>query len=167
MIFRMTSAALFTRLDTPIGELLLFGDGEALSAIHLPGRHGSTAGAVEDHAAFGDALSQLRQYFAGERIDFDLALAPSGGEFDRAVWDRVAGIPYGRTASYGQVAREVGHPDSPRAVGASNARNPLPIVVPCHRVVGSDGSLTGYAGGLGQKRALLNLEAGGWQGTLL
>ena len=83
------------------------------------------------------------------------------------MWERVAEIPYGETASYIQIARDVGHPDSARAVSANNARNPLPIVVPCHRVIGSGGNLTGYAGGLDQKRALLSLEAGGWQGTLL
>lgn len=168
MISEMTSTALCTRLDTAIGELLLFSDGEALTELHLPGRHGSTAGAVEDNdGALDDAVTQLREYFAGERREFDLRLAPSGGEFDHAVWDELARIPYGSTASYGEIARAIGRPDSPRAVGASNGRNPLSIIVPCHRVIGSDGRLVGYGGGLEAKRALLTLEAGGVQQQLL
>lgn len=154
-------------LPTSLGDLLLVGDEHGLSAIQLPGLHQRPARAAGARAPFADAIDQLGEYFAGERTDFDLSLRPLGGAFDRAVWDRVAKIPYGETASYGQVARDVGHPDSARAVGASNGRNPLPIVVPCHRVVGSSGSLTGYAGGLAQKRALLGLEAGGWQSTLV
>jgi methylated-DNA-[protein]-cysteine S-methyltransferase len=152
---------------TPLGDLLLLGDAHALSAIHLPGLHRLPPGTTENPAPFADAIVQLDEYFAGARRGFDLALEPHGGPFDRAVWDRVARIPYGETESYGRVARDIGHPDSPRAVGASNGRNPLPIVVPCHRVVGSDGSLTGYAGGLAQKQTLLGLEHGGLQGSLL
>ena len=158
---------LHTTYSTPLGDLVLLGDGQELSAIQLPGLHRIPAGSTEAPEAFGPVIAQLDEYFQGRRTTFDLRLAPRGGPFDRAVWERVARIPYGETASYGQVARDVGHPDSSRAVGASNGRNPLPIVVPCHRVVGSDGSLTGYAGGLVQKQALLGLEAGGWQGSLL
>jgi methylated-DNA-[protein]-cysteine S-methyltransferase len=152
---------------TPLGDLLLLGDEHALRAIQLPGLHRLPAGTTEAGEPFAVAVTQLDQYFAGERRTFHLALEPGGGPFDRAVWERVAAIPYGETASYGQIARDIDHPDSPRAVGSSNGRNPLPIVVPCHRVVGSDGSLTGYAGGLGQKQALLGLEHGGWQDSLL
>ncbi len=156
-----------TTLTTPLGDLLLVGDERALTAIHLPGRHAPPPGGVEAVEPLAEAIDQLEEYFDGGRTSFDLELAPAGGAFDVAVWDRVATIPYGSTASYGQVARDIGHPDSSRAVGASNGRNPLPIVIPCHRVVGSDGSLTGYGGGLDQKQALLSLEAGGWQASLI
>ncbi|HYI37861.1 MAG TPA: methylated-DNA--[protein]-cysteine S-methyltransferase [Thermoleophilaceae bacterium] len=152
---------LFTRLETPIGELLLFGDGESLTRLGLPGRHGPVGDATEDRGAFAEPIAQLERYFSGELREFDLALAPAGaGEFDRAVWDELQRIPYGRTTSYGAVAAAIGHPDSPRAVGAANGRNPIPIVVPCHRVIGAGGKLVGYGGGLEAKRRLLELEAG-------
>ena len=156
----MIATMLYTRLDTPIGELLLFGDGESLTRIDLPGRHGPVGDAVPDRGAFAEPIGQLERYFAGELHEFDLALAPEGGEFDRAVWDELSRIPYGQTTSYGAVAAAIGHPDSPRAVGAANGLNPIPIVVPCHRVIGADGKLVGYGGGLETKRALLELEAG-------
>ena len=140
--------------------LVLVGDGESLSQIQLPGRHRPVAGAARDDSAFDEPIEQLERYFAGELHEFDLALAPEGGEFDRAVWDELDRIPYGQTTSYGAVAAAIGHPESPRAVGAANGRNPIPIVVPCHRVIGADGKLVGYGGGLDTKRALLELEAG-------
>jgi methylated-DNA-[protein]-cysteine S-methyltransferase len=152
---------------TPLGDLLLVGDEHALTALQLPGLHQVPAGSTESAAPFAAAIAQIDEYFAGERRAFDLELAPTGGAFDRAVWEQLTAIPYGQTATYGEIARALGHPDSSRAVGAANGRNPLAIVVPCHRVIGSDGSLTGFAGGLDQKRALLNLEAGGWQEALL
>ena len=163
MIASMVSRA----LSTPIGELLLVGDGRVLSRIDLPGRHGSVEGAVEDREAFAAAVDQLAAYFVGELREFALELDPVGGQFDRSVWGEVARIPYGATATYGAVARSIGHPGSSRAVGAANGRNPLPIVVPCHRVVGSTGRLVGYAGGLDAKRALLGLESGGLQQSLV
>ncbi len=157
-----------TTTDTPLGELRLIGDGEALSAVQLPGLHARRGGWVEDEAPFAEAAAQLGQYFAGERREFELALAPSGGSgFERAVWEQIAAIPYGETESYGAIARALGRPDRARAVGAATGRNPLAIIVPCHRVIGSDGSLTGYAGGLPAKRALLELEAGARQESLL
>ena len=156
----MIATMLHTRLDTPIGELLLFGDGESLTRIDLPGRHGPVGDAAEDHDAFAEPIEQLERYFAGELHEFDLALAPEGGEFDLAVWGELGRIPYGQTTSYGAVAVAIGHPDSPRAVGAANGRNPIPIVVPCHRVIGAGGRLVGYGGGLDTKRRLLELEAG-------
>jgi methylated-DNA-[protein]-cysteine S-methyltransferase len=152
---------------TPLGDLMLLGDARALSAVQLPGLHRLPSGTTEAAGPFAAATDQLDEYFAGERREFDLALDPHGGAFDQAVWEQLAAIPYGETATYGEIARRVGHPDSSRAVGAANGRNPLAIVVPCHRVIGSDGSLTGFAGGLEQKRALLSLEAGGWQERLL
>jgi len=156
----MIATMLFTRLDTPIGELQLFGDGHSLTRIDLPGRHGPVGDAVEDRGAFAEPVDQLERYFAGELREFDLTLAPEGGEFDLAVWGELARIPYGQTTSYGTVAAAIGHPDSPRAVGAANGRNPIPIVVPCHRVIGAGGKLVGYGGGLETKRRLLELESG-------
>jgi methylated-DNA-[protein]-cysteine S-methyltransferase len=158
---------LYATWPSPLGELLLEGDEQALRALHLPDRHPSRAGRDRAAAPFATAIEQLEQYFAGERTAFDLTLAPRGGSFDRAVWAHVSRIPYGATRSYGDIARALGDRERARDVGIANARNPLPIIVPCHRVVGSDGSLTGYAGGLDRKRALLALEQGVRQETLL
>jgi methylated-DNA-[protein]-cysteine S-methyltransferase len=157
----VTEHFLTTAYESPIGELVLVGDGDALAAIHLPNRPPSPerrAGWTEDAAALAHAVGQLDEYFGGRRTEFDLPLRQAGTPFERAVWERVAAIPYGETASYGEIARALGRPDRARAVGAANGRNPLPIVVPCHRVIGSDGSLVGYGGGLERKRALLDLE---------
>jgi methylated-DNA-[protein]-cysteine S-methyltransferase len=157
-----------TTIDSPLGELRLVGDGEALSAVQLPDLHARRSGWVEDETPFAEAAAQLGQYFEGERHEFELALAPAGGSgFERAVWGQIAAIPYGGTESYGAIARALGRPDRARAVGAATGRNPLAIVVPCHRVIGSDGSLTGYAGGLPAKRTLLELESGARQESLL
>jgi len=151
----------YSTLTTPIGELLLVADPDgALTAVHLPGRHGSTDGLQRNDALLEPARRQLTEYFAGERTEFDLPLRPTGAPFQLRVWEKLATIPYGETVSYGEIARELGHPTASRAVGAANGRNPIAIVVPCHRVIGANGSLTGYAGGLEQKRALLDLEAG-------
>jgi methylated-DNA-[protein]-cysteine S-methyltransferase len=158
---------LYTTWPSPLGELLLEGDEQALRALHLPDRHPSRVGRELATATFSRAIEQLDEYFAGERTAFDLSLAPRGGSFDRAVWAHLARIPYGATRSYADIARALGDPDRARDVGIANARNPLPIIVPCHRVVGSDGSLTGYAGGLDRKRALLALKQGAWQESLL
>jgi len=158
---------LYTTWRSPLGELLLEGDEHALRALHLPDCHPSRAGRDRAAAAFAPAIEQLEQYFVGERTTFDLFLAPRGRSFDRAVWAHLARIPYGATRSYADIARALGDPDRARDVGIANARNPLPIIVPCHRVVGSDGSLTGYAGGPDRKRALLALEQGVRQETLL
>jgi methylated-DNA-[protein]-cysteine S-methyltransferase len=149
---------LYAKWTSPLGDLVLVGDEAALRALELPGRHRRRDGSVSATAPFAVALEQLGEYFAGERTPFDLRLAPRGGPFDRAVWDQLAEIPYGETRSYGEIAGALGRPHRARAVGAANARNPLPIIVPCHRVVGSDGSLTGYGGGLERKELLLKLE---------
>ena len=157
-----------TTIETPLGEMRLVGDGEALSAVQLPGRHARRSGWIEAEAPFAEAAEQFEQYFAGERREFELRLAPrSNSGFERAVWEQIARIPYGETNSYGAIARAIGHPDRARAVGAATGRNPLAIIVPCHRVIGSDGSLTGYAGGLPAKRSLLELESGARQESLL
>ena len=154
---------LFTTFDSPVGELLLSGDGQALHGLYM--QEGRTAAAIQadwqqDDDAFADVRAQLEEYFDGRRTDFDLPLTMAGSEFQRRVWRALQGIPYGETISYGEQARRLGPPATPRNVGATNGRNPISIIVPCHRVVGSDGSLTGYGGGLERKRMLLDLEAG-------
>src|SRR5215471_11596590 len=117
------------------------------------------AGAVHDESAIEEVRRQVEEYSAGERTDFDLELAPSGTRFQLAVWDALLAIPYGETRSYGEIARAIGQPGAARGVGAANHANPIGLIVPCHRVIGADGSLTGYGGGLPLKRALLAHEA--------
>ena len=149
-------------LDTPIGELLLAGEDGALSMIGFP--KGSMRREPEPDWIFNerqlaDAILQLREYFAGERREFDLPLKLGGTEFQVSVLEALQDIPYGETTSYGEIAKRIGRPKAVRAVGAANGRNPIPIVVPCHRVIGSTGDLTGFGGGLDTKEALLRLEA--------
>ncbi|HEX8052180.1 MAG TPA: methylated-DNA--[protein]-cysteine S-methyltransferase [Thermoleophilaceae bacterium] len=150
----------WTEYESPIGRLTLRGDGGVLTAIHFPGRIGRLGDATRDPGAFAEPVRQLDEYFAGERSEFRLDVVLDGTDFERAVWRELLKIPYGETRSYGALARAVGQPDEARAVGTAVGRTPVPIVVPCHRVVGSDGSLTGYGGGLDRKRSLLDLEAG-------
>jgi methylated-DNA-[protein]-cysteine S-methyltransferase len=149
---------LYDTIDTPIGALLLAGDGRELSAVRIDGAPG--AGWRRDAAPFREAAAQLRAYFAGELRDFDLPLAPRGTDFQRRVWSALREIPYGQTIAYAELAAAVGRPRAARAVGAANGRNPIAVVIPCHRVIGSGGALTGYGGGLARKRLLLDLEAG-------
>ena len=148
-----------TTIDTPVGELLLVSDGIALTAILFDRPRGSSGRTGAGVAPFPQARRQLAEYFAGRRRDFQIPLAPVGTPFQRRVWDALRRIPHGSTATYQEIARAVGSPRAARAVGAANACNPLAIVVPCHRVIRSDGALGGYAGGTGRKAALLNLEA--------
>ena len=153
----------FSEMSTPLGTLLLRGDGTVLTGIFMENhRHGPTdhADAVRDDARFTDARAQFTEYFAGQRTEFDLPLdRATGTAFQRQVWRALGDIPYGETISYGELARRIGQPAAVRAVGLANGRNPLSIVVPCHRVVGTGGKLTGYGGGLDRKRHLLDLEA--------
>ncbi|MCY4438775.1 MAG: methylated-DNA--[protein]-cysteine S-methyltransferase [Deltaproteobacteria bacterium] len=149
-------------MESPAGDLLIVADDAALRMISF--REGSYPGKVPEGwrrggAVVADATGQLGEYFAGRRQRFDLPLAPSGTAFQLRVWQALREIPYGVTCSYGEQARAMGQPRAVRAVGAANGRNPLPIVVPCHRVIGGDGRLTGYAGGLEIKRFLLELES--------
>jgi methylated-DNA-[protein]-cysteine S-methyltransferase len=149
-------------LDTPIGELLLAGEEGALSMIGFP--KGSMRREPEPHWIFNEkplaaACAQLDEYFAGSRKEFDLPLRLNGTEFQVSVLEALQDIPYGETMSYGDIAKRIGRPKAVRAVGAANGRNPIPIVVPCHRVIGSTGDLTGFGGGLDTKEALLRLEA--------
>ena len=146
-------------LDSPLGQLKLWSDGERLLAIEFEGRHSQEQDSENRSDAVLDACAQqLVEYFAGERQAFSLPLGAGGTAFQQAVWDALCDIPFGEVRSYGAIADGIGKPTAVRAVGAANGRNPIPIVVPCHRVIGSDGSLTGFAGGLDCKRQLLALE---------
>jgi methylated-DNA-[protein]-cysteine S-methyltransferase len=144
-------------VTSPIGPLRLTGDGAALTAIDFHAR-GRVAAGRPDDPLLREAAAQLAAYFAGRLRVFDLPLAPQGTPFRRTVWEALLGVPWGTTASYGDIARRLGRPRAVRAVGAANGANPLPIVIPCHRIVGADGSLTGFAGGLELKARLLELE---------
>lgn len=151
----------YSYYDSPVGSLLLAGDGVALSLISFPtgkAMRQPEADWMRRNDAFKPVKQQLAAYFSGELTDFDLKLAPQGTEFQLAVWAALEKIPYGETRSYGDVAVQIGRPEASRAVGAANGQNPLPIVVPCHRVIGSNGSLTGFGGGLECKQFLLRHE---------
>lgn len=147
------------RFETPFGPMALEGE-TALTRLWLPGTLPDLRGRGEETPLLRAAREALQDYFAGERRDFDLPLAPAGTDFQRAVWEALRAIPYGGTRTYGEIAAAVGRPKAVRAVGQANHVNPLPIFIPCHRVVGKNGALTGYAGGLDLKRALLALESG-------
>lgn len=154
----------YTRMDSPIESLLLASDGESLTSLFmLTQRHGpffSETWIRDDNAKpFTEARKQLEAYFAGELTEFDLPLNPCGTEFQKQVWQELKTIPYGVTISYGELAKRVGNPNSSRAVGAANGRNPISIIVPCHRVIGSNGKLTGYGGGMERKEWLLAHES--------
>jgi methylated-DNA-[protein]-cysteine S-methyltransferase len=156
-------------LTTPIGELLLAGDDNGLSMIGFPEgkmRRVPEADWTLDEAKFEDVVRQLGEYFAGQRRTFDLRLSLTGTEFQLRVLEELRRIPYGETTSYGAIAKQIGRPRAMRAVGAANGRNPIPIVIPCHRVIGSNGNLTGFGGGLDTKAELLRLESEN-SGTLL
>lgn len=156
-------------LDTPIGELLLAGENDALSMIGFPKgsmRRDPESDWIYNEKPLAIARQQLQEYFAGDRKDFDLSLQLDGTEFQVKVLKALQKIPYGETVSYGEIAKRIGKPKAVRAVGAANGRNPIPIVVPCHRVIGSGGDLTGFGGGLDTKEALLRLEAENTQDLL-
>ncbi len=153
-------------VDSPVDELTLVSDGTALRALYFAEhRHAPAHSALGQRVHSGDAppvltvtATQLSEYFAGERTAFDLPLAPVGTEFQQRVWRALRQIPYGQTRGYGELAASMGAGGAARAVGRANGRNPLSVVVPCHRVIGADGSLTGYGGGAQRKQALLDLE---------
>jgi methylated-DNA-[protein]-cysteine S-methyltransferase len=158
---------LYTTLASPIGELLLLGDGHVLHGLYMQhGRRPIEIRPAWQRAAepFAEVQAQLREYFAGERTGFEVPLALDGSSFERRVWSALQQIPYGETISYGELARGIGQPAAARAVGLANGRNPIAVIVPCHRVIGANGTLTGYGGGLERKRTLLELESG--QGRL-
>lgn len=155
------SELFYTYIDSPVGRLLLAGDGEALHRIGFPRQKAAQEPAsdwLRRNGMFQDAIAQLKAYFAGELHEFDLPLAPAGTAFQQRTWKALLDIPYGETRSYGEIARQIGKPTASRAVGAANGVNPLPIVIPCHRVIGSSGHLVGFGGGLAAKERLLVLE---------
>ena len=152
----------YTTLESSVGTLLLAGDSQALRMVSFQSsKHAEPPQAdwKQDKAPFAEVIRQLRAYFRGERKEFDLPLAPEGTEFQLRVWNRLRTIPYGETISYAQLAERIGNPKAVRAVGLANGSNPIPIIIPCHRVIGSDGSLTGFGGGLPTKKMLLELES--------
>lgn len=171
-------AVYYTQIDSPIGPLLLTSDGAALTGLLMSAYRQGPEGpewantgdlwgggyplaawiARDDAPPFEEARRQLAAYFEGRLTEFGLPLAPAGTGFQRRVWDELGTIPYGSTISYGELARRVGNPNGSRAVGLANGRNPIAIIVPCHRVIGSNGKLTGYGGGLPRKAALLDFE---------
>jgi methylated-DNA-[protein]-cysteine S-methyltransferase len=159
----MAGQCAFTEIDTPTGKLHLIANEAALVGIFWQAEDYSSAeleNATRDdrHPILMRAVEQLNEYFAGKRTAFDLPLDPKGTEFQKKVWMALRGIPFGQTASYGQIAKRIGMPTASRAVGAANGRNPLPIIVPCHRVIGANGTLTGFGGGLDRKEWLLKHE---------
>ncbi len=159
----MTNTVYYSSMTSPVGELTLTSDGAALTGVYMnPQRYRPRRERnwQRDDAALDEARAQLEAYFAGGLREFDLALAAEGSPFQQRVWQALCDIPYGETASYGEIARRVGEPHAARAVGLANGHNPIAIVVPCHRVIGADGSLTGYGGGLPRKRWLLAHERG-------
>ena len=152
----------FRHIDSPIGRLLIAVDDDGIRAVEFPENRHPVRREGEwregDHPLLDEAARQLGEYFAGERRGFDLPLAPRGTEFQRKVWLALRGIPFGQTWSYAQLAKSIDNMQAMRAVGAANGRNPIPIIVPCHRVIGANGTLTGFGGGLPTKEFLLRLE---------
>ena len=160
----MSTPTFFTTMPSPIGLLTLTSDGRALTSVRFEDDETAQEpppGWARDERPLSEARRQLEEYFAGARAAFDLPLAMRGTPFQMRVWRALCDIPFGATASYGEIARRIGAPAASRAVGGANHRNPIAIVVPCHRVIGADGSLTGYGGGEARKRKLLELEQNG------
>jgi methylated-DNA-[protein]-cysteine S-methyltransferase len=156
------SEVYYTRFESPVGPLLLAGDSNGLRQVSFESSKRSAPPRPDwkqDKAPFDEVVRQLQAYFRGELKEFDLPLAMDGTEFQLRVWNALRAIPYGQTISYAQLAGRIGNPKAVRAVGLANGSNPIPIIVPCHRVIGSDGSLTGFGGGLSTKKKLLELES--------
>ncbi|WP_415903245.1 methylated-DNA--[protein]-cysteine S-methyltransferase [Neptuniibacter sp. QD29_5] len=144
-------------MNTALGSLLIKANNSAITSIHFL-KDNETVPELLGNALTNQCVSELSEYFAGKRVRFDVPLAPNGTKFQQSVWNALNDIPYGKTCSYGDVAKKIGKPKAARAIGMANNRNPIPIIIPCHRVLGSNGNLTGYAGGLENKSYLLNLE---------
>jgi methylated-DNA-[protein]-cysteine S-methyltransferase len=156
-------SVIYTTMDSPIGELLLLGDGDSLHGLYMQaGKNPIRINPqwIRDDEAFAEIRDQLEEYFAGERTTFDIPMRLEGTAFQRTVWHELTQIPYGETISYGELAKRIGRPDRARAVGTANGQNPIAVIVPCHRVIGANGKLVGYGGGLDNKRRLLELESG-------
>jgi methylated-DNA-[protein]-cysteine S-methyltransferase len=162
----MNTTVYFDEFASPLGPILLAADGVALTGAWFDGQRyfpviDTCWQRSRDHPVLRRAAAMLGEYFEGRRPQFDIALAPAGTPFQRAVWNQIRAVPFGGTIAYRDLAARTGNPSAVRAAGAATGRNPLSIFVPCHRIVGADGTLTGYAGGLDRKRALLALERGG------
>ena len=160
----MSTTTCFTIIDSPVGQLFVQGDGESVTGLYLPQHKWWARPAPsweETDAPFATVREQLAQYFAGERQQFDVPIKMAGTPFQQRVWQELIGIPFGMTITYGELALRVGNPAASRAVGAANGRNPISIIVPCHRVIGSTGKLTGYGGGVDKKQWLLEWERRG------
>ena len=156
-------ALTFRTVSTPLGDITAVADDAGLTQVILAGDDGSVLAEATEGGPIADAAAaQLAEYFAGERMAFDVPLAPEGTEFQQTVWKALGDVPFGTTATYGEIARAIGQLTATRAVGAANGRNPIPIIIPCHRVIGASGELTGYSGGGGieTKRRLLDHESG-------
>ena len=150
-------------IESPLGQLIVLGDGDFVNGLYMPkhkGWSGPDSEWRQSDVSFKAVREQLAEYFAGERQSFDVPIKASGSPFQQRVWQELTRIPFGTSITYGQLAEKVGNPDASRAVGNANGRNPISIIVPCHRVIGSSGKLTGYAGGLDKKQWLLNWERG-------
>jgi methylated-DNA-[protein]-cysteine S-methyltransferase len=166
MTATIASPSTYVVVPSPVGPLTIVARDGMITGLYMQAqRHGPDPATLSlpadaDDEPFATAVSQLAAYFNGTLTEFDLPLAPEGTPFQRKVWDGLRAIPYGQTVSYGELARSIGSPAASRAVGLANGRNPIAIVVPCHRVIGSDGSLTGYGGGLDRKQFLLSFERG-------
>lgn len=167
----MTDTTYWTMIDSPLGPLLLTADENGISRVLMDAdideRIAPSSGWVEDPSRFAEARRQLEEYFAGQRTEFDLPLNAKGTAFQHDVWMALQTIPYGEVRSYCQIAAQIGRPGASRAVGLANGRNPIAVIVPCHRVIGASGALTGYGGGLHRKRLLLDLEARRAQSALV
>lgn len=167
MTLTSTRPTLTTTVDSPIGPLTLTAVDGQLTGLHMVDQAHAPidrSGWIEDPTPFREAGAQLVEYFAGRRTEFDLPLRPVGTDFQRRVWEQLCRIPFGETRSYAQLADMIGNPRACRAVGLANGRNPIGIVIPCHRVIGANGSLTGYGGGLPRKAFLLDHESQIWVG---
>jgi methylated-DNA-[protein]-cysteine S-methyltransferase len=156
----VSSDCFWEEVDSPIDRLLLLSDGRSLTGLRMEPHDEPQGGSRGQAPVLAEAARQLEEYFAGDREAFDLPLAPSGTTWQRRVWQGLLGVPYGTTTSYGALADSIGAGGKARAVGAANGVNPIAVIVPCHRVIGANGSLTGYGGGLDRKATLLRLEAG-------
>ena len=158
----MNMTVTYTTLPSPVGRLTLLAAGDDLVGLYFDNSPIAATPRpewVRDERRLRPAAAQLEEYFAGRRTRFDLSLAPRGTPFQRAVWDELLRIPFGETTTYGEIARALGKPAASRAVGGANHHNPISIIIPCHRVIGADGTLTGYGGHVSRKRILLDLEA--------
>ena len=157
----MTATTCYTLFDSPLGEICLQGDGHFVTGLYMPQHkhwRGAESGWKQSHELFVSVRNQLAEYFAGERQTFDVPLKLAGTPFQQRVWQELTRIPFGETITYAELARRIGKPTAVRAVGHANGRNPVSIIVPCHRVIGASGKLTGYGGGVAKKEILLVLE---------